>query len=195
MRATYAGSLWGPQPVFLSQFWTDARLGEDVKRKETGDPGPTYYQRMRYSTGLMLAHDAQFWGEFYACGVKEEPGLKRALWGYDETVEFIPYWDSRKLIEVEGTAQGTAVVSAWLRPDGKLMAIVLNTANAAATVPVKVNVEKFPVKLLPFTKAVDITSPVLSLEPEATQSATYPYQDGRMNVELRPRDFRLLVFE
>lgn len=195
MRATYAGTLWGPQPVFLSQFWTDPRQQEDVKRKETGDPGPTYYRRMRYSTGLMMAHDAQFWGEFYACCAKEEPGLKRALWGFDETVEFIPYWDERKLIEVEGAARDTAVVSAWLRPEGNLMAIVLNTANAAATVPVKVNADKFPVKLLPFSKAVDITSPVPALEPEATQPAAYPYRDGVLEVDMRPRDFRLLVFE
>ncbi len=194
-RATYTGGMWGPQPVFLTQFWTDKRHQEDVKRQETGDPGPTYYLRMRYSTGLMMAHDTPFWGEFYGAGTKEDVWIQRARWGYDDTVEFIPYWDARKLLEVEGASRDTAVVSAWLRPDGKLMALILNTANAAATVRVKVNAAKFPVKLQAFTKAVDISSPVPALEPEAHEPTSYPYRNGTLEVDLRARDFRLLVFE
>jgi len=195
MRATYAATLWGPQEVFLSQFWTDPRQQEDVRRKEKGDPGPSYYKRMRYITGLMLLHDTPFWGEFYACGVKEDPWVKRARWGYDDTVMFIPYWDSRGMLEVEAPDKTNVVASAWLRPDGNLMAIVFNNATNAVAVRLKVNARMFPVPLKAFTRAVDITSPVAAFNPDATKPDTYESKEGVLELDMRPRDFRLLVFE
>jgi len=195
MRATYAATLWGPQEVFLSQLWTDPRQQEDVRRKEKGDPGPSYYKRMRHSTGLMLVHDTPFWGEFYGCGVKEDPWVKRARWGYDDKVTFIPYWDSRGILEVESPDTTNIVASAWLKPDGNLMVIVFNNTKEDAVVKLKLHPEKFPVKLRTFTKADDITSPVPAFSPGATKPDTYECKEGVLNVDMRPRDFRLLVFK
>jgi len=195
MRATYASTLWGPQEVFLSQLWTDPRQQEDVRRKEKGDPGPSYYKRMRHSTGLMLVHDTPFWGEFYGCGVKEDPWVKRARWGYDKTVQFIPYWDSKGMFEVESPDTTNIVASAWLKPDGNLMVVLFNNTKANAVVNVKLHPEKFPVQLRKFIKAVDITSPVPAFDPKATKPDAYECKEGVLEVDMRPRDFRLLVFE
>lgn len=194
VRATYVPSLWGAQPIFLSQLWTDPRQGEDVRRKETGDPGPSYYRRMRHITGLLLLHDCHFWGEFYGCGAKYDPWVKRAHWGYDDTVQFMPYWDNKDMLEVEYPEGKEALASAWLRPDGNLMVLLFNNASEDTVVKLKFHPGKFPVKLKEFTRAEDITSPVVAFNPEATEPDTYEYNAGNVKVEMRARDLRLLVF-
>jgi hypothetical protein len=196
VRAGFPSTMWGPLQVFLSQFWTDARQKEAEFRKENdGKQPPSFTRRFRHITGLMLVHDAAFWGEFYACGVKEDPWVKRAEWGYDDTVEFVPYWDSRGMLEAESPNKEKIVASAWFRPDGNLMIILFNDTDDAASVRLKVNARQFPVALKEFARAVDITSPVTTLNPEATEPDTYEYSEGSLEVDMRPRDFRLLVFE
>ena len=143
----------------------------------------------------MLAHDAQFWGEISVVGAKEDPWVKRARWSYDDTVEFIPYWDNRGMFEVQSPDKDKIVASAWLRPDGNLMAIIFNDTDKAALVRLKLNEPNFPVVLKKVARAVDITSPVEAFNPEATEPDTYEYKAGVIEVDMRARDFRLLVFE
>ncbi len=198
VRASYAGSLWGPQEVFLSQFWTDLSQKEDIYRKENqGKQPPSYIKRFRYITGLMLLHDVPFWGEFYACGVKGDPQIpwfKRAKWGYDESVQFIPYWDTKGMIELITPEKQEIVASGWLKPDGELMVILFNNTEKNTTVKLKINPDKFPVKLKNFTLLEDITSPVEVFAPDATEPDIYKYKNGSAEIEMRPRDFRLLIF-
>ena len=199
VRASYAGTLWGPQPVFFTWFDTDARQGEDVFRKQIGweRHPPTFYRRIRYGTGLMLVHDTFFWwwGEFGICGANRNVWARRARWGWDETVTFVPYWDDKGLIELESPDRENIVASAWFRPDGNLMAIIFNNTDEVASVRLKVNARRFPVELKAFSRAEDITSPVPALDPGATEADRYDYSDGGLDVDMRPRDFRLLVFE
>ncbi|MCM8777081.1 MAG: DUF6067 family protein, partial [Candidatus Omnitrophica bacterium] len=198
VRASYAGTLWGPLEVFLSQFWTDKSQKEDIYRQENKGKQPaSYIKRFRYITGLMLLHDVPFWGEFYACGVKgdpQSPWIKRAKWGYDETVQFIPYWDTKGMIKLEKTGKEEILASGWMKPDGNLMVILFNNTDTPATVKLKINTEKFPVKLKEFTALEDITSPVEVFNPDATEPDIYKYNNGSATIDVRPRDFRLMIF-
>ena len=187
IRAGYAGSLWGPQPVFLSQ----------LDEPEPHGPGDNPIDLMRYGTGLMLAHDTIFWywGEHFGkkADTGESPWLARARWGWDETVEFIPYWDSKGMLAVESSASTDIVASAWFTPDGNLTVIVFNNTDVSARVCIKVNERKFPVTLNPFSSAEDITSPVTGST--ASGPDVYEYRKGLLEVDMRPRDYRLLIMK
>ena len=189
VRASYAGTLWGPQPVFFTQFELDH------PRWPRG-PGKNPWDVMRYGVGLMLAHDTIFCGKAGGgepfANKGEDPWIKRARWGYDETVKFIPYWDNKGMLEVESPDKKNIVASAWFRPDGNLMVIVFNNTDNPALVRLTVNEQKFPVKLRAFSSAEDITSP--SQTSDATSPDVYEYKKGVLEVDIRPRDYRLLIF-
>jgi len=74
------------------------------------------------------------------------------------------------------------------------MVIVLNNTDKDAVVNLNLHPEKFPVKLKEFSKAEDITSPVVAFNPEATEPDTYDCKAGSARIDMRPRDFRLLIF-
>ena len=86
-------------------------------------------------------------------------------------------------------------LAAWLRPDGNLMIIVFNNTDNATAVQLKVNMQKFPITLKKFSRVKDITSPVPDFNPEVAKPDIYEFMAGRLEIDMRPRDFRLLVFE
>ena len=75
------------------------------------------------------------------------------------------------------------------------MGEIFNNTDEAASVRLKVNAQRFPVELKTFSRAEDITSPVPALAPGLTEPDTYEYTDGVLDVDMRPMDFRLLLFE
>jgi len=72
--------------------------------------------------------------------------------------------------------------------------IGLNNSDKESAVTLKVNPGKFPVKLKEFSKLEDITSPVAVFHPEATEPDIFDYKAGSAKIDMRPRNFRLLIF-
>jgi hypothetical protein len=175
-RASYSKSLWGPIHVFLTQFG-----GEPVADRKL----------RRHLSGLSWVHDTPLWGEIWPTDV----WFRLADWGWDEQVEFAAYWNSGDLFSLDAGGIKEVVASLWYRTDGKLAAIIFNDTDASAEARLTIHADRFPVKLNPFTKAVDISSPDDILEETKKESDVFPVRNGSVDVTLRPRDYRFLVFQ
>jgi hypothetical protein len=111
---------------FLYQFWnwnrTEPNEARDVRA---------------HLWALLFVHDGTTW----AAG---GPAHKHALeeLGWDDKVEFIPYWREDTGIHVTGTAP-SLVASGWKRGDGNLLVMVLNDSNQGADCLLTVDLEKY----------------------------------------------------
>lgn len=86
---------------------------------------------------LHFIHDATTW----AAG---GPASKQALLdlGWDEKVEFVPYWRKGTGISVTSPAQGV-IASGWKRGGGNLLVMALNDSDAAASCELTVDFARF----------------------------------------------------
>jgi hypothetical protein len=86
---------------------------------------------------LLFIHDGTTW----AAG---GPASKRALvdLGWDEKVEFVPYWRKGTGIRVTSPAQ-PLIASGWRRGSGNLLVMVLNDSDAAAQCELTVDFARF----------------------------------------------------
>jgi len=175
-RASYASRLWGPLHVFLTQFG-----GNPVQDRKL----------RRHLSGLAWVHDTPLWGEIWPNDV----WFKLAEWGWDETVEFVGYWNSGELFSLDAGGIENIVASLWYREDGKVVAMIFNDTDKAAKATLKINADKFPVKIMNITKAVDISSPDELIEPDKKESDAFKVQNGAVTARLRARDYRFLMFE
>jgi hypothetical protein len=86
---------------------------------------------------LLFIHDGTTW----AAG---GPASKQALadLGWDEKVEFVPYWRKGTGIRVTSPAQ-PVIASGWTRGNGNLLVMVLNDSDAAASCELVVDFARF----------------------------------------------------
>jgi hypothetical protein len=86
---------------------------------------------------LLFVHDGTTW----AAG---GPASKRALMdlGWDEKVEFVPYWRKGKGIRVTSPAR-LVIASGWKRGNGNLLVMVLNDSDAASPCELTVDFARF----------------------------------------------------
>jgi len=126
-RAQLQPYAWGPDRIYLWQFWQWMEKEPDAARGARG-----------HIWGLQLVHDTPVW----AC--RTPLCVARAIgalhWG--QQVEFIPYWRKQTGIEVHA-AVSPVVVSAWQRGKGNLVTIVLNDSDRIATGQLKIDFARF----------------------------------------------------
>jgi len=111
---------------FLYQFW-------NWNRTEPNEARPV----RAHLWALLFVHDGTTW----AAG---GPAHKHALeeLGWDDKVEFIPYW--RKDTGIRVTSSSPSVVaSGWKRGDGNLLVMVLNDSDGTAKCELSVDLPKF----------------------------------------------------
>jgi len=192
-RATFAKGLTGLDAGYLSQMWEDKRQKEVEFFKKHGykKMPPSRQRRDRHLCGLTWVHDTPIWGEIIPVDV----WCRLAEWGWDESVEFVGYWDTKGKFTLDTGGVKNIVASVWYRPDGKLVAIVFNDTDNAARAALKIHRDRFPVTLKNFSRAIDISSPDEVLDEGKKESDTFPVQDYSVTVDLRPRDYRFLMFE
>ena len=111
---------------FLYQFW-------GWNRTEPHEAGPA----RAHLWGLLFVHDGTTW----AAG---GPAHKQALidLGWDDEVEFVPYWRKDTGIAVASAAQ-PVVASGWTRGDRNLLVMVLNDSDQIASCGLTVDVRRF----------------------------------------------------
>jgi len=192
-RSTFAKQLYGVDVAFLSQLWVDRRQKEDEYYKKHGSrtPPPGRRRRYRHLSGLCWVHDSPIWGEIEPI----DAWFKLVDWGWDEKVEFIGYWNTRGAYELDAGGEKNIVASVWYRPEGKLAAIIFNDTDEPRRATLRINAEKFPVSLKSFTKAVDASTPDDVLEKDRKESDAFAVRDGVVKVDVKPRDYRFLIFE
>ena len=121
-RAEYVPRQWGPIPVLLPQH---ARAAGIFKTRDEAYwyTSPEAKKPIDYLIGLILIHDAVVWP---AWEVRPDK-LWRAqdAFGWDDDLEFLPYWANADYVRVTEPDSGNVVVSVFKRP-GKIMLVPLN---------------------------------------------------------------------
>ena len=161
-------------------------------RKRTVTVTDKMQRRYRYISGLMRVNDTPMWGELTPL----LPTYTRMIeWGWDDSIEFVPYWNPRGMFEFAPGESQKVAVSAWYRPDGKLVMCVFNGQKQSVTVRIALHPGKFPVKLRSFTKTSDMTSPDPVFDEEKTEPEVFPIENGSITIPVRAEDYRLLRFD
>jgi hypothetical protein len=180
MRAQFHSSLWGPQSMFLSEQWIWYSRMKDWGR----EPHPDRETSMRHISGLLLVHDNILWGN-----PSPDPWIQRALrlWGWDDEVEFLPYWNNEKYIDVGSGDVSPVMVSLFRRPAG-LMTVVMNDSDRDATVRMKLNFKALGLEDAGFFSVHDMGHPPLK------RPGFGLGEDASLTVPLPKRSYRLLQF-
>jgi hypothetical protein len=126
---------WGPERYHLYQFWKWTENEPDNARPARA-----------HLWALLFAHDVPCWSAGTPANI---PRAIREL-GWDEKVEFIPYWRKETGIEVSSTAD-PVVASTWRRGDGNLLVMVVNDSDTADVSRLKVDFAGFGFKPGPVT--------------------------------------------
>jgi hypothetical protein len=129
-RAQLQPYAWGPDRIYLWQFWEWQNNEPDEARAARG-----------HIWGLQMVHDVPVW----ACQVPLCVGRALGDLGWDDQVEFIPYWRKETGIHIQ-TPVSPVVASAWRRGDGNLLAIVMNDSDQPAQNRLKIDFARFGFK-------------------------------------------------
>jgi hypothetical protein len=128
-RAEFMSRQWGPASSFIPQFKRSAQLY--VPGTEKFWDTPQAIKPYRHFTGYLLVHDAKCWPNF---------GLDfKNIWtiqdkfGWDEKLQFIPYWDKNSPLKVLNPKNPRIMASLYLR-EGKAMVIIMNDTDNDETV-------------------------------------------------------------
>jgi hypothetical protein len=207
LRAEFQGWNMGFIPVFLSQTSRrigGMRAGPEKFLKVMGTPG---IPASEHVAGMLLVHDIVPWSAY----MNQIPygrlrGLKENF-GWDEDVEFLPYWSNEKYVSLE-TAADPVVCSLFRRPR-KLLVVVMNNSDQDATVAVRLNLEtlgisRSPGEALDAYQAAPAKCEVLTDESilagkpkmELTElpgnDVYVPVKNGVLQVKVKKRNFRAL---
>ncbi|MBL7041636.1 MAG: hypothetical protein ISR77_23585 [Pirellulaceae bacterium] len=128
VAARYSPFAFGDK-FYLYQFW-------DWNRTEPEEARPA----RAHLWGLLAVHDGTTWA---AGGPANRKPLDEM--GWDEQVEFIPYWRADNGIRVTTTAK-PVVASGWRRGDANLVVMVLNDSDAAVTGELAIDFARFGFK-------------------------------------------------
>jgi len=178
VAARYSPFAFGDK-FFLYQFW-------DWNRTEPHEARPV----RAHLWGLLFVHDGTTWA---AGGPANRKPLDEL--GWDETVEFIPYWREDNGIRVDATAE-PVVASGWQRGDANLVVLVVNDSDAGISGELTIDFSRFGFK----DNAVrcrdhgcgGLAYPDSFLEHEPAESTIPPGQAVRF--ELGRHSHRLLRF-
>jgi len=180
MRAQFHSSLWGPQSMFLSEQWIWYARIKDWGRK----PHPDREASMQHISGMLLVHDNLLWGNLHP-----DPWIQRALrlWGWDDEVEFLPYWNNRKYVKADAGGVSPVMVSLFKRPAG-LMAVVMNDSDKDALVKMKFDFKALGLEDAGFFDVYDMGHPPLK------RPGLGLGKDGSVKVTVSKRKYLLLQF-
>jgi len=129
-RSQFQPLAYGPDRFYLYQFW-------GWNKSEPHEAGPA----RAHLWGLMMMHDSSVWAAGNAANiVKATEEL-----GWDDKVEFIPYWRKNNGLQVRSEVQ-PVVASGWKRGNGNLLVMVLNDSDTATSCQLSIDFGKFGFK-------------------------------------------------
>ena len=101
--------------------------------------------------------------------------------GWDDELEFLPYWDNADYVRVVKPGSGDVIVSVFKRP-GKIMLVPLNVSDSDSVVKVRVTMARLG---LP-------ESPSMRLR-DAYHGGEFAMRRGAAEIPMPARGFRMLV--
>jgi len=164
-RAEFSPWIWGPQTAFLSQSYSWLEAGDNFND--------------RHWCAINMVHDAfPYHSMTY---VKLFPFLRE--FGWDDTVECLPYWKNGEYIKIDIYHQDRFVATLWKR-DGKLLALFFNNTDEDMTAAVDINFEKLGIKKIQSGKLID-----------AETKEIFNLKGASVDIPVKKRDFRLLFLQ
>jgi len=186
MRAEFMSYNWGPLTAFLPAFVPYD--GSDVRYLEDA---PETIASIEHLVGLFLLHDSQMWPAWMNTKPLYDVWLAQEKFGWDDEVEFIPYWDKRasEYVSLETGGVQPVVCSIFKRPD-KVMLVLFNNSDEDAEVTIRLNADKMGLAHSDFSSITDFYTGGTWFS-----GGTFAAQvkGSSWKVPLRKRNFRMLV--
>ena len=173
-RAGYTSRNWGPQIFIDVQFTRVAGMYNPERMSYWNSPASL--PPKKHLIGLVMAHDSMVHSCFGLDQSEEFAIMDR--FGWNEKLEFLPYWE-QQLVTVTGGGTRETVVSIYDRPE-RFMLLVLNNTPEERTLTLGINTGKLGV-------ASDFT-----LKDEHT-NVTYPVVSGSVAIPMAPWSFKMLT--
>ncbi|MBM4049852.1 MAG: hypothetical protein FJ279_32555, partial [Planctomycetes bacterium] len=133
MRAEFMLHNFGPVPAFLPEFARS--LGSRWASDE-----PEVLAAARHLVGLFTLHDAPVWQAYMPTMALRLVWYAQARFGWDEQVEFVPYWRSRDLVSLD--PKSPELVASVFRRPGRVMIVAMNNSDQAQEVTLAWDAEK-----------------------------------------------------
>lgn len=127
VRASIQAYAWGPERYHLYQFWKWNKEEPDEVRAARA-----------HLWGLTFSHDVPVWSAGTPANI---PRAVLEL-GWNENVEFIPYWRKQTGIEVSSSVD-PVVASGWRRGDGNLLVMVVNDSDEPDVCRLKIDLARY----------------------------------------------------
>jgi hypothetical protein len=127
----------GIMSILLTQFARARPAERDLWFTEEKKP------IVEHLCGLVLAHDATVWPAYSINIPYQEMWKAQDAFGWDDSVECLPYWNNAEYISVEN-GDKNLVVTLYKRPGG-LMVVILNHTDKELAPTIRFNLEKLGV--------------------------------------------------
>lgn len=175
-RAEFMGAPWGPRVMDLPQFERAMHVASPDRVKFYSTPEGQ--KPLQHLIGMTVVNDSLIWPTE---GIKPDQLWKvEDLFGWDDKVEFFPYWDNAQYITISSPANPDVVVSIFRRGD-KLMIVPFNNTDEAVTLNATVNLQ-----------ALGFANASASMKDEYFDRS-FTQQDGRMEIPVDARSFRMII--
>lgn len=177
-RAEFMPHQWGVATVILSEFARSAELfKKDMKSFWRSDKAE---KPMNHLIGLALIHDSKcFMGDLtrYLQPVRDA----QDKFGWDEKVEFLPYWNNSEYLKILSPISTNIVISAFKR-DAKLMLVPFNNTDTDNELTIKLDFDMLNI-------------PKSSVVKDTLDGKIYPVNHHIIKVPLKSRAFKILTTE
>jgi len=213
-RAEFCGRNFGVPVAFLPEFAPASGDSPESRRwwYATGRPvvyvgtAPEGHEAELYTAnravehlvGMALVHDSRLWATYAVMASQYAVWRAEQEFGWDASVEFLPYWRRDQYLAMEGGVPEKVVVSAYRKP-GRVLLVPLNDTDQPVTL-----------RMRPNLKALGLVSPGAEVKDlyrwQAFEGPTeggrfifrgnrdvFPLRDGTVACEVPPRSFRMLL--
>jgi hypothetical protein len=178
MRAEYMSHNWGPVAMFLPALVPGG--GEKYHQDS-----PEVMAGIEHLIGMFLLHDAKMWPAWMNIKPLNDVWRAQTKFGWDEEVEFIPYWDKRigEYVKIDSGGVQPVVCSIFKRKD-QVMLVPFNDSDKDADLTIEI----FPEKL-------GIPTAFKTIHDYFHGAFWYNIKDEKAiwKLRVRKRNFRMLV--
>lgn len=188
MRIMYA-SRNNEQTIWLiPQFTRGFLLFRPQRAKTWKSEQPEASRAVKHFIGYMTVHNISFW---YGIDTLKQakPFYAAQDWlGWDDEVVFLPYWKPLdNPVKLLNSQSDRIMVSAFARK-GKVLLAALNDTDNTVNAEVRVDVSKLGL-------GSKMSENIIGRNSFADDSADYIIKNGKLNIPMGPREFKLLKFE
>lgn len=174
-RAAYMSRQWGFVSTFIPQFERSS-LAYRPSRAEFWKKDPEAQKAFDHYIGLIVLHDANSWPQF---GVKLDKIWKlQNEFGWDEKVEFLPYWDKTNPVKASGN-----IMTSVYRREGKGLIVVFNNTDQ----------EEDAIVTLDKDKLFNGAAPENLKAADALNKEPYKIEDDSISLKVPARNYRLII--